>query len=90
VLTAFARDKENEALKIKGAVISGRALSEAEVKTVLATMPGREELLAGLAGLLSGGPAMLYQILAAGPIMLYQILMSLKEKREKEANPAQA
>lgn len=81
VLTDFAREKENEALKVKGGALGRRVFSPEEVKNVMATLPGRPALLSRLAGLLGGGPQKLHGVIAAGPAMLYRVLSALKEQR---------
>ena len=82
VLVDFAKKKENSALEIKGASLSGRLLNADEVKNVLATMPSHEELLGKMAGLLMAGPQKLHGVLSAGPNMLGRLLGALKEKKE--------
>lgn len=83
VLVDFAKQKGHEALEIKGAGVSGRMLSPAEVKDVLATMPTREELLGTMAGMLINGPQKLAGVLAAGPNKLGRVLGALKDKKEQ-------
>ena len=82
VLTAFGKEKENDKLQIKGAAVSGRMLGADEVKTVLATTPTKQELLARTAGLLAAGPQRLVQVIAAGPNMLGRVLGALKDQRQ--------
>ncbi len=82
VLVDFAKKKQNVALEIKGASLSGRLLTADEVKNVLATMPNRDELMGKMAGLLLAGPQKLHGVLSAGPNMLGRLLGALKDKKE--------
>ena len=82
LLVDFAKQKGNEALEIKGGVMGGRALDHQQVKSVLAAMLTREELLAQMAGLLAAGPAKLARAVSAGPSMLGRALAALKEQRQ--------
>lgn len=82
VLVDFAKEKDNEALEIKGAAASGRALSAVETREVLARMPSRPELLSQMAALIAAGPQKLVNVLAAGPNKLGRALGALKAERE--------
>jgi large subunit ribosomal protein L10 len=82
ILTAFAREKEHEKFKIKGAAVTGGALGTDEVKNVLANMPTRPELLGRMAGLLAAGPSKLARTIAAGPQMLGRVLGALRDQRQ--------
>jgi len=81
LLVDFAREKDKEAFQLKGAAAGARVFSADEVRSVLAMMPSRPELLARLAGLMNGGPAKLHRAIAAGPAMLHRVLCALKEQR---------
>lgn len=83
VLVEFAKNKQNEALEIKGAAVSGKLLDANGVKFVLATLPTREELLGRMAGLVAAGPTKLVRTIAAGPQMLANVLGALKDQREQ-------
>lgn len=82
VLTAFGKEKENDKFQIKGAAVTGRTIGSEEVKTVLATMPTKHELMGQVAGLLAAGPQRLVRVIAAGPNMLGRVLGALKDQRQ--------
>jgi large subunit ribosomal protein L10 len=90
VLIAFAKEKNNEALKIKGGGVKGRKLVEAEVRNVLATLPTRPELLGSLVGMINSGPQKLHGVLSAAPIKMARLLMALQSEREKSGGEAPA
>jgi large subunit ribosomal protein L10 len=85
VLVEFGKIKDNEKLEIKGAVAGGKLLGAQEVKSILATLPTRPQLLAAMAGLLAAGPAKLARLLASGPQTLGRALGALKAEKEKQA-----
>lgn len=81
VLSDFARERDHEALKLKGGAMGKRSFTAEEVKSVMAVLPGREALLARMAGLMQGAPRSLHGIISAGPSMLGRVLNALKEQR---------
>ena len=83
VLADFAR--ENERFVIRGGAIANAVMSAAEVK-VLATMPGREELLARLAGTMQAPMAKLVRTLNELPGKFVRTLAALRDAREKTAS----
>ena len=85
ILKDFASEKGNEDLEIKGGVASGKVLSAEEVKSVLATMPSREELLAQMAQMMNSGPQRLYNVISAGPNNLGRLLGALEAKKKEAA-----
>jgi large subunit ribosomal protein L10 len=86
VLVEFAKLKGNEALVIKGAAASGKAVSAQEVDHVLAKLPTRDQLLSTFAFLMAGaGAARLHRLLKSGPAKLYNAMNSLKQQREGQA-----
>jgi large subunit ribosomal protein L10 len=78
ILAEFA--KRNEALKIKGGVISGKLYSARQIEAV-GRLPGREELLAVLAGTLKSGPGRLLGVISAMPRNMAGVLFAFKEAR---------
>jgi large subunit ribosomal protein L10 len=88
VLLDFAKDKQNEQMKIKGGGVKGRKLSADEIKTALATLPTRSELLARLAMMLNSGPQKLHGVLSGGPAKLGYALTALKQQRESAGGGA--
>jgi large subunit ribosomal protein L10 len=80
VLTEFA--KTNDKLVIKGGVLGGKTMTPAQIKA-LASLPGREALLAAFLGTLNAVPAGLARVLAAVPRKLLYALTAIRDRKEK-------
>jgi large subunit ribosomal protein L10 len=79
-ITSYA-DK-NDALDLKGAVMSGELLDRKQL-TRLATMPGRDQLRAQLLALMMTPATMLVRVLAAPAQGLVQVLDAKKRQMEE-------
>ena len=73
--------KKNENLKIKAAVMGGKALSPEQL-SILAELPGREILLGKLLSVMVGVQTSLVNVLSGVPRNFVQVLNAYREKKE--------
>ena len=81
VLMDFAKDNPN--LVVKGALVSGTELLDAEGVKALSTMPSLPELRAKLLGLLQTPATNLVRVLNAPAAKMARVLAAHKEKQEQ-------
>lgn len=79
----FSREKGNEALVIKGAILGEQVLGAEEVKA-LADLPSREELLAQVVGTMAGPIRGLVTVLSGPSRGFVTCLSQIRDQKEKE------
>ncbi len=77
-LVAFARD--NPALVVKGGLVSGEQMLDADGVKALSSMPSLPELRAKLLGVLNGPAAKLVRLLATPATQMVRVLKAREEK----------
>lgn len=82
ILAGFAKEHKN--LRLKAGVLEGRTLDQAQVQA-LAEIPGREQLLANLAGMLAAPFRGLVTVLSGPTRNLAYGLEALRKQREGAA-----
>lgn len=82
ILSEFAKD--NEALKIKAGAMGGKLMSVEQIKA-LATLPGREQLLAMLLGTMQAPIQKFVQTLNEVPAKFVRTLAAVRDAKAKAA-----
>ncbi len=80
VLSRFAKEQQN-VFKLKAGVLSGKAISVADIQA-LADLPSREVLLAKLLGTLQAPTTNFVGVLAAVPGSFVRVLNAIKNQKE--------
>jgi large subunit ribosomal protein L10 len=79
----FSKEKGNEALVIKGAILGEQVLGADEVRA-LADLPSREELLAQVVGTMAGPIRGLVTVLSGPARGFVTCLSQIRDQKEKE------
>lgn len=79
VLFAFAKGKEK--LKLVAGILEGKEITSTEI-TALAKLPGRQELLGQLVGVLSGPMRGMVQVLSGVPRATVYVLQAIADQKE--------
>ena len=79
VLFAFAKGKEK--LRLVAGILEGKEITSAEI-TALAKLPGRQELLGQLVGVLSGPMRGMVQVLSGVPRATVYVLQAIADQKE--------
>ena len=77
----FSKEKGNEALVVKGAILDGKLLSKEQV-FALADLPSREQLLAQVVGTIAGPLRGLVTVLSGPARGLVTCLNQIKDKKD--------
>jgi len=85
VLVDFAKD--HPALALKGGLVAGSQVLDAEGVKALSAMPGLQELRARLLGVLEAPAARLVRLLGTPATQLAQVLKAHQEKEEGQQAP---
>ncbi|HSB61036.1 MAG TPA: 50S ribosomal protein L10, partial [Vicinamibacteria bacterium] len=85
LLVDFARD--HPALALKGGLVSGSQVLDAEGVKALSAMPGLQELRARLLGVLEAPAARLVRLLATPASQLARVLKAHQDKEEGKQAP---
>lgn len=80
-LTKFAKD--NDKLKLKGALLEGKVVSLADIKA-LAQLPSKQELLAKLLGTLVAVPTGFVRVLNGVPAKWVYVLEAIRRQKEEK------
>ena len=81
----FAKEKGNEALVIKGAILGGQKVLTKEQVFALADLPSREQLLAQVVGTLAAPLRGLVTVLSAPQGDFVTVLSKIKDQKESAA-----
>lgn len=80
----FAKEKENEALIIKGAILGGQQILDKAQVSALADLPSKDTLRAQVVGTLVAPIRGLVTVLSGTQRNLVTVLANIKDKKEKE------
>ncbi|MDO5116450.1 MAG: 50S ribosomal protein L10 [Synergistaceae bacterium] len=81
----FAKEKGNEALVVKGAILGGTQLLNKEQVYALADLPSKEQLIAQVVGTIAAPLRGLVTVLSGPQRNFVTVLSRIKEKKEETA-----
>ncbi len=85
VVRDFAKEKGNEALVVKGAILGGQQILDCDQVFALADLPSKEQLLAQVVGTIAAPLRGLVTVLSGPQRNFVTVLSQIKDKKEENA-----